>query len=172
METVILRFSHAQDATELLDENSFFSGPRFFLGPRIRQQEILGNLAVAELLRTHDPGYPAHVLCRNEHGRPYQMHIADTRDMVQGVQLAMTHPDAVGQVFNLGATDPVDFASLLEAMSNVTGYPIVPVNLPGQGVFYHTSNAHIRETLGYSPQWTIAHMLADGAEARKERAAG
>ena len=41
----ILRFSHTQDASELLDPGSFFSGPRFFLKPKIRQQEGFGNAA-------------------------------------------------------------------------------------------------------------------------------
>ena len=39
----ILRFSHTQDADELLDPASFFSGPRFFLHPKIRQQESFGH---------------------------------------------------------------------------------------------------------------------------------
>jgi len=172
MEAVILRFSHTQDASELLDEDSFFSGPRFFLGTRIRQQEGLGNHAVADLLRAHDPGCPAHVLCRNERGRPFQMLITDTKDMVQGILLAMTHPDAAGKVFNLGATEPLDFAPLLCAMSEITGYPVVPVDLPGAGVFYHTSNERIRETLGFSPEWTITQMLDEAAQARKDRANG
>ncbi|MGL5115523.1 MAG: NAD-dependent epimerase/dehydratase family protein, partial [Beijerinckiaceae bacterium] len=43
LQTTILRFSHTQDAMELLDPDSFFSGPRFFLQPRIRQQEAFGN---------------------------------------------------------------------------------------------------------------------------------
>nr|WP_306263910.1 NAD(P)-dependent oxidoreductase [Pararhizobium sp. IMCC3301] len=169
MQTVILRFSHTQDASELLDENSFFSGPRFFLRPRIRQQENFGNHAVAEILRVLDTGEPAHILARNEHGRPYQMHITDTRDMVQGVLLALQHEDAAGQVFNLGATDPVDFEALLVHMSDITGLPIIIADLPGQGVYYQTSNEKIRRILGYQPVWTIERMVKEAGEARRRR---
>ena len=169
METVILRFSHTQDAAELLDENSFFSGPRFFHGPRIRQQEALGNHAIVERLHRHDPGRPAHILARSENGRPVRMHITDTRDMVAGLVLALDHPAAAGRVFNLGATEPVDFEPLISAMSAITGYPVVTVDLPGPGVFYQTSNRRIRELLGYAPQWTIERMLEDAAMARKTR---
>ncbi|MGI9485051.1 MAG: NAD-dependent epimerase/dehydratase family protein [Geminicoccaceae bacterium] len=171
METVILRFSHTQDVVELLDEDSFFSGPRFFYGPRIRQQMAFGNHVIADLLRAHDPGRPAHILARSENGRPVRMHITDTRDMVAGLLLALDHPAAAGRVFNLGATDPVDFEPLISAMSEITGYPVVTVDLPGPGVFYQTSNRRIRELLGYAPKWTIDRMLEDAAMARKARTA-
>mgnify|MGYP003624477284 FL=1 len=169
METVILRFSHTQDASELLDESSFFSGPRFFLQPRIKQQENFGNHAVAEILRKLDRGEPAHILARNENGRPYQMHITDTRDMVQGVLLALEHEAAAGQVFNLGATDPVDFEALLAQMADITGLPIITADLPGQGVYYQTSNEKIRRVLGYQPVWAIERMVTEAGEARRRR---
>ncbi|GAB5505610.1 MAG: NAD(P)-dependent oxidoreductase [Rhizobiaceae bacterium] len=169
MEAVILRFAHTQNASELLDEDSFFSGPRFFLRPRIAQQENFGNHQVADILRAADPGYPAHILARNENGRPFRMHITDTRDMLQGILLAMEHPRAAGETFNLGATDPVDFEPLLANMSRMTGLPVVTVDLPGAGVYYHTSNAKIRDMLGFKPEWTIDRMLAEAMEARKKR---
>ncbi|RVG82678.1 NAD-dependent epimerase/dehydratase family protein [Sinorhizobium meliloti] len=159
METVILRFSHTQNASELLDPESFFSGPRFFLRPKIKQQENFGNKAAADLLRAADPGRPALVLTRNEEGRPFRMHITDTRDMAQGVLLALTHQKAAGGIFNLGATEPVDFAEILPVMAQKTGLPLMTVDLPGAGVWYHTSNQRIRETLGFEPDWPIMRML-------------
>lgn len=169
METVILRFSHTQNAAELLDEENVFSGPRFFLQQRIRQQEAFGNRAVADILRAVDPGSPAHILARNENGRPFRMHITDTRDMVEGIILAMAHSDAVGETFNLGATNPVDFEPLLAQMSEITGLSITTVDLPGQGVYYHTSNDRIRHRLGFDPVWTIERMLAEAGRARQMR---
>ncbi len=172
METAILRFSHIQDAAELLDEESFFSGPRFFLKPRIRYMEVIGNLAHAEILRRNDPGIPSHVLARNEDGRPFMMHITETHDIAAGLKLAAEHPDAAGESFNLGATAPVEFGWLLERMSTITGYPVIPVDFPGPGVYYRTSNARIREVLGYRPRWTIERMLEEAATARRLRAMG
>jgi UDP-glucose 4-epimerase len=169
METVILRFSHTQDARELLDPDSFFSGPRFFLRPRIRQQEAFGNEGVAELLRAADPGREAHILACNENGRPFQMHITETRDMVKGILLAADKAEAAGEIFNLGATDPVDFPKLLDAMSAVTGLPVVRIDLPGPGVYYHTSSAKIRSLLGYEPEWSIERMLNEAADAWRSR---
>ena len=172
MDTVILRFSHTQDAAELLDETSFFSGPRFFLTQRIAQQRRFGNDAVADLLQQAQPDMPAHILARNEHGRPFQMHVTDTRDMVQGLLRALRMPQAVGQVVTLGATDPVDFPALLSKMAEITGYPVVTVDLPGDGVYYETSNKKIRSELGFEPEWTIDRMLDEAAQARKARMMG
>ena len=170
MEIVILRFAHTQNADELLDENSPFSGPRFFLAARIRQQISLGNLEVANLLKRRDPGRPAHILARSQTGRPYRMHITDTRDIVSGLLLALDHPLAAGGTFNLGSTDPVRFDSLLAAMSGITKLPVVAVDLPGPGVSYATSNARIRNMLGYAPEWTIERMLAEAETAWNSRA--
>ena len=169
IEIVILRFGHTQDAAELLDENSFFSGPRFFLGPRIRQQEMFGNHRMASLLREHDPGCPAHILARNENGRPYCMHITETRDMVQGIIIALTRTEAAGKVFNLGSSHPVDFGWLVPRMAAATGYPVIEVNLPGPGVYYHTSNSRICKVLGFRPEWTIEAMLEDAIRHRWQR---
>ena len=98
---------------------------------------------------------------RNQDGRPYRMHITDTRDMVEGILLALRCPEAQGEVFNVGATNPVDFSVALSRMSELTGLPLVTVDLPGPGVFYETSNQKIREMLGFSPAWTFDKMLDD-----------
>lgn len=169
METVILRFSHTQDAAELLDEDSVFSGPRFFLRPRIKQQDSFGNTAIADILRAADIGRPAHILARNQDGRAFRMHITDTRDMVAGVLLALDHPAAAGGVFNLGADDPVDFAEIVPAMAELTGLPVVTADLPGAGVYYHTSNERIRSTLGFKAEWTMKRMLDEAGAARRRR---
>ncbi|WP_332304369.1 NAD-dependent epimerase/dehydratase family protein [Rhizobium sp. GR12] len=169
METVILRFSHTQDAAELLDEDSFFSGPRFFLQPRIRQQKSFGNTAIAELLQSRDIGEPSHILARNENGRSFRMHITETRDMVSGILLALDHPGAAGGIFNLGADEPADFAELLPKIAALTGLPIVTVDFPGDGVYYHTSNERIRNSLGFEAEWTMDRMLEEAAAARRQR---
>lgn len=166
----ILRFSHTQDAAELLDETSFFSGPRFFLQPKIRQQEAFGNAAAVAALKAADDGTPALVLSRNENGRPFRMHITDSRDMVDGILLALKSEKAAGRTYNLGATAPVDFADALPLMAQATGLPLKTVDLPGSGVFYETSNARIRAELGFEPQWTIERMIAEAAAVRVARA--
>ena len=161
METVILRFSHTQRASEIIDRDSFFSGPRFFLRRKIEQQDAFGNRAAADIFRAADPGPEALVLCCNEDGCAFQMDITDARDMVTGILLAANHPAAANRIYNLGCNDPVDFEAFLPKLSDKLGLPVVRVNLPGPGVLYHTSNARIRSELGFEPEWTIDRMLED-----------
>jgi UDP-glucose 4-epimerase len=172
MAFTILRFSHTQDAAELLDPDSFFSGPRFFVEPKIRQQQGFGNqAAVAALQKVADGGEALFIAC-SESGRPYRMHITDTRDMVDGVLLAFEKDAAIGETFNLGATLPVDFDVAVGSMARATGLPLHCVNLPGAGIYYETSNARIRERLDYAPQWTMARMIEEAAAAREVRRGG
>ncbi|CAN1558930.1 WcaG Nucleoside-diphosphate-sugar epimerases [Rhabdaerophilaceae bacterium] len=159
----VLRFSHTQDANELLDPESFFSGPRFFLQPRIRQQTAMGNQAAAAVLRAVDDGTPSLVLARNEHGRPFRMMITDTRDMVSGLVCAWQSRAMIGETCNLGATDPVDFADAMPKMAKITGLPLRIVDLPGAGVFYETSNARIRALTGFEPSFSFDRMLKEAA---------
>lgn len=165
----ILRFSHTQDASELLDPTSFFSGPRFFLHPKIRQQENFGNKAVVEKLRSIDDGTEALVLSRNENGRPFKMHITDTRDMIDGILLTLSNEKAAGRTYNLGATAAVDFSEAMPLMAELTKLPLKTIDLPGSGVYYETSNARLRSELGFEPKWTIDRMIAEAAVMRNGR---
>jgi UDP-glucose 4-epimerase len=159
----ILRFSHTQDAAELLDPESFFSGPRFFLQPRIRQQEAFGNVAALTALRAVDDGTLALVLARNENGRPFRMMITETRDMVAGLICAMNSAAMIGETCNLGASEAVDFADILPQMAKITGLPLRIVDLPGAGVFYETSNARLRALTGFDPSFPFSRMLEEAA---------
>jgi UDP-glucose 4-epimerase len=165
----ILRFSHTQDATELLDPGSFFSGPRFFLRPRIRQQQAFGNTAAVAALRAHDDGTEKLILARGSDGKPFRMPILDTRDLVQGILLALDRAEAVGGIFNLHPDDAERFDELLPRMAALTGLPIADVTLSQPAVDYLTSNARARATLGFRPRYPMSVMLAEAAEAWRAR---
>lgn len=165
----ILRFSHTQDAEELLDPDSFFSGPRFFLHARIRQQERFGNRKVADFLRPLDDGTERLLLSRGEDGRPFRMTICDTRDLVTGILLALDHPGAAGETFNLHPNEAVSFDVLVPLISRMTNLPVCDVALPQSAVSYATSNRRIRERLDFQPQYPIQAMLAEAMAARRRR---
>lgn len=162
--TVVLRFPHTQCARELLDPDSFFSGPRFFLQPKIRQMQLLNKYDVADVLKLHDKGKLQHLLQCDENGKSYKMHICDVRDTASGVILSLAHPDAVGETFNLTSDAPIVFSEVLPKMAEITGCEIVPVNMPGPGVNYHTSNEKIKHLLGFEPQYSFDRMLEEAAE--------
>ena len=164
LETVILRFPHTQSAEEVLDPDSFFSGPRFFLESKIRQMEYFGNVAVADMLKGLQGDGPSMLVQHGEEdGLPYQMHIADVRDVVRGVMLAMTHPNAANETFNLEPDDVVEFDKALPRMAEITGLPLVKAFMPGKAIRYQTSNAKMKELLGFQPKHTFMGMVEENA---------
>ncbi len=166
LETVILRFSHTQDATELLDPHSFFSGPRFYLEAKIRQQRDLGHSAAVRMLESLDTGAEKLVVSCDESGRPYRMGICDTRDTVQGILQAMTSDVAVGEAINLGPPSAVSFEEAAAQLQQATGLDVVRVNLPGPAVYYDTNIEKARRLLRFEPEWTFAAMVEDGLSRR------
>lgn len=172
LETVILRFPHTQAASEILDPESFFSGPRFFLNSKIRQMEQFGNTQVAEYLKSlRGDGSPKMILqCGEEDQKPYMMHIADVRDILSGVALAMQHPNAANEIFNLEPDDVVRFEEALPKMAEITGLPLVKAYMPGPAVHYRTSNAKIKSTLGYQPSHTFSAMIEENRKNSEQTA--
>lgn len=171
MPTVILRFSHTQDATELLDPDSFFSGPRFHLRARIRQQQAFGNQAIVEALKPYDDGVEKHLISRGRDGQLFRMPITDTRDIAAGVIAALDSERAVGQVMNLGSEDVLSIDQAIALIQPHTGLDVVEVTLPIAAVNYSTSRARAIELLGVRPQWSFARMVEEAAQARRATAA-
>jgi UDP-glucose 4-epimerase len=170
LETTILRFPHTQAVSEILDPDSFFSGPRFFLDAKIRQMEFFGNTAMATRLRALNgtDGVPKMLLQYGEaDGLPYMMHIADARDTAAGVLLAMDHPAAANQVFNLGPDDVVEFDKVLPVMAERMGMPLVKAMMAGPAVRFRTSTDKIKTMLGYQPQHSFLSMVEEAARLRR-----
>lgn len=171
LETVILRFPHTQSINEILDEASFFSGPRFFLTGKIRQLRFFGNHALADKLQETymADGQPKMIVQHGAaDGLPYMMHIADVRDTAAGVVLAVTHPAAANETFNLGPDDVVEFEKTLPLMAEIMQLPLINIEMPGPAVRFTTSNQKIKNLLGYQPQHTFLSMIEEAARLRKD----
>lgn len=171
MPTTVLRFPHTQDATELLDPRSSFSGPRFFLQQKLRQQRALGNAETAAVLERCDDGRERLLLSRSPDGTPYQMPIGDARDVATGVVLAVASPQARGQTIALGPAEAAAFDVIVPRMSELTGLGYVEVRIPGPGPHYSVDIAKARRILGYDPAYTIDRMLEEAASAYHQRQA-
>lgn len=163
---VVLRFPHFQDAAELLDERSVFSGPRFFLQQKIAQQRAFGNTAAVAALTPHDDGETTLVVSRGAGGTPFRMGILDTRDLAAGVVAATELPGLDGEVIGLGPDDSIDFDVLVPELARAAGLPFVDVELPGPAVHYTTSNARARTLLGFTVEHPIEKMITEAAAAR------
>lgn len=161
---VCLRFAHVQDPAELIDPRSEWSGPRFFLNVRLASlrgiepkspeiEETIRRLeAVAEeteqLLLSRDPD-----------GRPYEMTIAHTQDIVDGIVLALEKDIAVGEAYNLGPAGSFNFGQTIPYMAERLELPYVSINLPLRPYHYQTSIAKARAHLGYQPRYDAFAMI-------------
>lgn len=162
---VIARFSHTQAATELLDPGSFFSGPRFYVNAKLRQLHTLPlspavEQSIAALKAVATPDEQLYIGCA-PNGTPYRMGIADARDLVEGLMLTLIHPDAVGEIFNLGPAGAHRFDEVVPALARVTGRPVQRVSLFTAPYDYETSVDKARLVLGYAPEWDIFRMIED-----------
>jgi UDP-glucose 4-epimerase len=169
MPATVIRLPHTQDAAELLDPASPFSGPRFFLRSKIEQQRTFGNDKVVELLRAFDDGSEQLLLSRGADGTPYRMPIADTRDTAAGIVAAVTRTEARGHTIALGPEQAVDFPAALARMSEITGLKVVEADLPGAAVSYSVDISLARELLGFAPRHDFDSMLRDAGEVYHRR---
>ncbi|MCH2387339.1 MAG: NAD(P)-dependent oxidoreductase [Opitutales bacterium] len=161
--SVILRFSHTQDASELLEANSFFSGSRFYLHAKIRQQREIGNDQLADLLETYDNGENKLVVSCNEDGQPHRMGISDTRDTVAGVIAALDSQQAAGHTFNLAPPSATSFDQAIDCLQKATGLESIRIIIPGSKLNYESDYHKAKEILGYQPEWTFEEMVIDAA---------
>jgi UDP-glucose 4-epimerase len=171
MPATVLRFPHTQEATELLDPDSPFSGPRFFLQARLRQQRALGSAETVAILERHDDGHQRLLLSRCPDGTPYQMPIGDARDVAAGVVLAVSSPRARGETIALGPDEAAGFEVIVPRMSELTGLDYADVTIPGPGPHYSVDISKARRVLGYHPAHTMGQMLDEAASAYQQRQA-
>jgi UDP-glucose 4-epimerase len=171
MAATVLRFPHTQDASELLDPDSVFSGPRFFLTRKLHQQRQLGNDEVAALLEGYASGTERLLLSRDVHGAPWRMPIGDTRDTAAGVVLAVACAQARGETIALGPAESASFDTLVPRMGELTGLDYIDMRLPGPAPDYTVDISKAGRVLGYAPAYTLDRMLDEAAAAYHERQA-
>ena len=170
-DTVALRFSHTQHPSELLDPDSFFSGPRFFAGRRHRKELAAGNDAVATQLAGHADDDTL-LVARREDGAPVRMGILATQDLARGVVLAAEAHTTGHEVIGLGPDDSIDLGDFALALAEAAAMATVEVVLPTTAPSYVTSNDRARELLGFEPRIGPQEMIRQAVEARRARLRG
>lgn len=94
-------------------------------------------------------------------GKPWTVHLADVRDVVQGVLLALNHPAALGETFNIAGPQPTAFDEGATVVASAFDLPIVRVDMP---VSWHLDIdiSKAKALLGFAPEFDFARMVADG----------
>jgi len=157
--TVGLRFSHTQHPAEILDPDSFFSGPRFFASRRLARERANGNTAVVAQLAPHEGDDSVLLAARREDGHPVQMGILAASDLARGVVLALEADTSGHEVIGLGPDESTDLGGFARELAAAAGLGIVEVTLPASAPSYVTSNARARELLGFRPEVDQARLV-------------
>lgn len=79
-------------------------------------------------------------------------------DLIQGIWLGATHPNAVGKIFNLASGARYTLLELLHAIEQAVGYPLQPEHQPPRAGDIRRSYADIsliQQALGYQPRYTL-----------------
>lgn len=166
----ILRFAHTQAPEELLDPGSFFSGPRFYVNAKLQQLRgfpsspaVARSIAALEAVATDVEQH--YVGCALD-GTPYRMGICDVRDMVDGLRLALEHPAAEAETFNIGPAGSFDFDEAVAHLARATGLGVARVRLHTVAYRYDTSIEKAASLLGYAPRHTVFGMIDDAVRGR------
>jgi nucleoside-diphosphate-sugar epimerase len=91
--TVCLRFSHTQHPAEILDPDSFFSGPRFFASRRLLRERVNGNDPVVAQLAPNEGDDSVLLAARREDGEPVRMGIPAQAPLSAGRPRRIRLPD-------------------------------------------------------------------------------
>jgi UDP-glucose 4-epimerase len=168
--TVCLRFSHTQHPAEILDPDSFFSGPRFFASRRLLRERANGNAAVVAQLAPHEGDDSVLMAARREDGEPVRMGILAASDLARGVVLALEADTSGHEVIGLGPDESTDLGRFARELAAAAGLGVVEVTLPVTAPNYVTSNARARDVLGFRPEIDRARFVELAAQAHLGRA--
>jgi nucleoside-diphosphate-sugar epimerase len=96
-------------------------------------------------------------------------HIADPRDIAQGILLGIEHHEkARGQICNLAGPAPFKYLEVIERLARGLGVPWDSARVDGIEP-YELRNDRAREILGYNPVYTMERMIDHAVERRREK---
>jgi UDP-glucose 4-epimerase len=128
-------------------------GEDVFGGPRWR--DLVGPERAADYVRTG-----AVPVMLDPHGKPVKRNFVHVDDLTSALLIALSHPRARQQTFNICMDEPVDYGELAAHLQQTRGLPSVRITTP-----YHSTwldNAKARFLLGWRPRYDTRRM-ADAA---------
>jgi len=90
-------------------------------------------------------------------GVPVKRNFVHVEDLVSAILIAIDHPAARQQTFNICMNEPVDYEAMGAYLAETRGLPTVPIRTP-----YHSTwldNAKARFLLGWRPEVDLAKLI-------------
>lgn len=89
-------------------------------------------------------------------GVPVQRNFVHVSDLVEAIILAIDHPRALQQTFNICMDEPVDYGKLAEHLARTRGLPSVGVVTPYRSTWLDNTKAKF--LLGWRPRYDLARL--------------
>jgi len=125
-------------------------GEDVFGGPRWR--DLVGAAQADEYVRTRT--IPVMV---DPNGVPVKRNFVHVDDLVSAICLALDHPAARQQLFNICMDEPVDYGAVAEYLARTRGLPSVKVPTPFWSTWLDNSKA--RFLLGWRPEYDLPRLI-------------
>ena len=125
-------------------------GEDVFGGPRWR--ELVGAQVADEYVRTQT--IP---IMLDPDGRPVKRNFIHVEDLVSALLLALDHPKARQQLFNISMDEPVDYGEMGRYLSETRGLPLVEIKTE-----YHSTwldNTKAKFLLGWRPEYDMKKLV-------------
>jgi len=133
-------------------------GEDVFGGPRWR--DLVGAEGADNYVRTqiipvmHDPD-----------GQPVKRNFVHIEDLISAILIALDHPRARQQTFNICMDEPVDYGEVARYLAESRGLPSVDIRTP-----YHSTwldNTKAKFLLGWRPEYDLKKMIDAAWEYRR-----
>ena len=125
-------------------------GEDVFGGPRWR--DLVGVEQADEYVRTRTVP-----IMLDPDGHPVKRNFVHVDDLVSAMLLAIDHPKARQQLFNISMDEPVDYGAMATYLNETRGLPCVGINTE-----YHSTwldNTKAKLLLGWRPEYDLKKMI-------------
>jgi len=123
-----------------------------FGGPRWR--DLVGTKRADEYVRSG-----AVPLMLDPDGVPVKRNFVHVADLVDGVLLALDHPKAHQQTFNICMDEPVDYRQVAEYLHQTRGISSVEIKTPYRSTWL--DNAKAKFLLGWRPHFDLKRLIEE-----------
>ena len=125
-------------------------GEDVFGGPRWR--DLVGAQRADELIRTG-----AVPVMLDPEGNPVKRNFVHVEDLVSALLLAIDHPQARQQLFNISMDEPVDYGEMGRYLTTSRNLPSIEIKTP----YYSTwlDNTKAKQILGWRPRYDMEKLI-------------
>lgn len=125
-------------------------GEDVFGGPRWR--ELVGPEQADEYIRARTVP-----VMLDAEGQPMRRNFVHLSDLVDALLLAIDHPKARQQTFNISMDEPVDYRKAGDYLAKTRGYSTVEIQLPHHSTWL--DNAKAKFLLGWRPRYDLERLI-------------